>query len=323
MEDLKAVYTIKNKGPLECYLGNDYKSRKGNRWFVGCKKYLKEALKRVESIFGSLAKKTTPCVPGDHPELDDSEMLNDDEHRKFQMLVGILNWIVTIGRFDVAYATMSLARFTAAPRRGHLNRALQVFGYLKKRPNRRFCIDSGDPTYENDEDSLDKDLAKELQECYPDAFEEIDPDFPEALVGEMKITVFVDSDHAHDKVTRRSVTGILIFVGRTPIFYHSKRQGAIECSTYGAEFMAMKTAVEETISVRYMLRALGVRVEHPSFMLGDNLGVVQNATIKESLLKKKHVALSYNKTREATAAGIVHPAHISGDYNYADTLTKA
>jgi hypothetical protein len=39
-------------------------------------------------------------------------------------------------------------------------------------------------------------------------------------------------------------------------------------------------------------------------LFGDNLGFVQNATMKDdSLLKKnKHVAISYHKVREAAAA---------------------
>jgi regulator of RNase E activity RraA len=118
-------------------------------------------------------------------------------------------------------------------------------------------------------------------------------------MDKMEITVFVDSDHAHDKVTRRSITGMIIFVGRTPVVYSSKRQGAIETSTYGAEFCAMKNGVEELIALRYMLRCLGVSVEHASILYGDNQGVIQNATIAESLLKKKHVAIAYHKTRES------------------------
>jgi hypothetical protein len=108
----------------------------------------------------------------------------------------------------------------------------------------------------------------------------------------MEITVFVDSDHAHDQATRKSITGIVIFVGLTPVFYFSKRQGAISTLTYGAEFCAMKTAVEELIAVRYMLRCLGVKVLHAiSLICGDNLGVIQNCTLKDSLLKKKHIAI--------------------------------
>ena len=68
---------------------------------------------------------------------------------------------------------------------------------------------------------------------------------------------------------------------------------------------------------------MGVKVEHASYVFGDNLGVIQNVTIKDSLLKKKHVAISYHKTREATAAGITHHVKILGTRNYADCLTKS
>ena len=42
-----------------------------------------------------------------------------------------------------------------------------------------------------------------------------------------------------------------------------------------------------------------------------------------SLLKKKHVAIAYHKTREAAAAGICHPIKIDTKCNFADLLTKA
>lgn len=146
---------------------------------------------------------------------------------------------------------------------------------------------------------------------------------PTPLIDEIIISTFVNSDHAHDKVTRRSITGIISVLGRTPVFYQSKRQGAVATSTYSAEFAALRTAVEETIALRYMLRCLGVKVETPSYLMGDNLGVIQNATIKESLLKKKHVAVSYHMVREATAARIALPVKIKSKDNYSDHLTKS
>ena len=81
--------------------------------------------------------------------------------------------------------------------------------------------------------------------------------------------------------------------------------------------------MEETIALRYMLRCLGVKVETPSYLMGDNLGVIQNATIKESLLKKKHVAVSYHMVREATATRIALPVKIKSKDNYSDHLTKS
>ena len=64
-------------------------------------------------------------------------------------------------------------------------------------------------------------------------------------------------------------------------------------------------------------------MEHASLVCGDNMGVVQNATISESLLKKKHVAILYHKTGETAAAGIAHPIKTGGADNFADVLTKA
>ena len=164
---------------------------------------------------------------------------------------------------------------------------------------------------------------EDFKQEYPEAAEEIDPRLPPPLVDELAITVFVDSDHDHDKVTRRSITGLIILVGRTPLFYYSKRQGAVENFTYSAEFMAMRHAVEEVGSLRYMLRCLGVNVDIPSKVFGDNLGVIQNATIKDSLLKKKHVAISYHKVREAVAAGVIVPIKMASADNFSDCLTKA
>ena len=281
---------------------------------------------RVERLIGkTLPKHDTPMKAGDHLELDDSTLLSDEDHTKYQMLIGMLNWIVTIGRLDIAFATSSLSRFVASPRRGHMDRALYIFGYLKKRPNRRIRIDSRDPIIVKNgaKSQLEIDYKDKFKDQYPDAEESLDEKVPKPLLNELQITAYVDSDHAHDKATRRSITGLIIFVGRTPVLYFSKRQGAIETSTYGAEFIAMKTAVEEVVSVRYMLRCLGVKVSKPTPVLGDNRSVILNSTIPSSLLKKKHIAIAYHKTREATATGIVHPLKMKGEYNFADVCTKS
>ena len=103
------------------------------------------------------------------------------------------------------------------------------------------------------EEELGKDFTQDLGALYPDAAEELDANLPTPLVEEISITVFVDSDHGHNKVTRRSIMGLIAFLGRLLAFYLSKRQGSIETSTYVAEFCAMKTGIEETIAIRYMM----------------------------------------------------------------------
>ena len=37
---------------------------------------------------------------GDHPEGD---LLSDDMHQKYQMLIGMLNWVVPLGRLETVF----------------------------------------------------------------------------------------------------------------------------------------------------------------------------------------------------------------------------
>ncbi len=67
-----------------------------------------------------------------HPELDESPFLNEDLSSIYRGITGSLNWLLTLGRFDIAYATSTLARFNMQPREGHLISARRILGYLKK-----------------------------------------------------------------------------------------------------------------------------------------------------------------------------------------------
>jgi hypothetical protein len=55
---------------------------------------------------------------------------------------------------------------------------------------------------------------------------------------------FVNADHAGNLVTRRSQSGILLFVNRAPIIWYSKRQNTVETSTFGSELVTLRIAVE-------------------------------------------------------------------------------
>lgn len=158
-------------------------------------------------------------------------------------------------------------------------------------------------------------------EQYTYTKEEIDPRFSKPMGKELAMSIFFNSDHAHDKITGRSISGIIVMIGSTPILWKSRRQGAFQTLTYGAEFSAMRTATEEAIAICYMLCSLGIKVSRPSDLSGDN-AVISNATTYDATLKKKNVALSYHSVKKSIAAGIIYPQKISGKTNIADLLTK-
>ena len=82
------------------------------------------------------------------------------------------------------------------------------------------------------------------EDFYPDACEPIPLDMP-ILRGKSVLThCFVDANHAGDKTTIRSMTGILMFCNRSPVIWNSKRQNGVETSMFGSEFTAMNKYLE-------------------------------------------------------------------------------
>ena len=118
-------------------------------------------------------------VYGNHLEEDTSILLDDEVHQKCQMLIGMLNWIVCIGRMDVVFATASLLRFTDCPRKGRVDRVLRVFGYLKKYNNRRIVIDSKYLIRVGGKDAFNLDFSIFQEYQYPDAVDKIDTKVPD------------------------------------------------------------------------------------------------------------------------------------------------
>jgi hypothetical protein len=111
-------------------------------------------------------------------------------------------------------------------------------------------------------------------------------------------------------------------LNNTPIGWISKRQKTVETSTYGSELVTSRVATESILEVRYMLRSLGVALDGPALMLGDNMSVVLNTTVPSSVLLKKHNAIAYQRVREAITARIMRFAYIKSEENVSYVLTK-
>ena len=199
--------------------------------------------------------------------------------------------------------------------------ARKIFGYLRKYPKRGYVINPDPPKIKDTSHSQIK-VKEDFGYQYEYFNEELDPHFPEPLLPELEINMFVDADHAHDKLSGRSITGLLAMVGSTPTYWASKRQTSVQTSTFGAEFTALKKAVEEVIALRYHLRSMGVKVSKATPIWCDNMGVVLNAGNPGSTLNKKAIALAYHFVREHVANDVVEIRKIKTTDNYSDPWTK-
>jgi hypothetical protein len=160
------------------------------------------------------------------------------------------------------------------------------------------------------------------KDFYGDVKEAMPPNAPKPIGREAVLCVFVDSDHAGEKLTRRSRTGYIIYLNMAPILWFSKKQGTIESSVFEAESVAMKVATEAARGIRYKLRMMGIEIDCPTFTYGDNMSVIHNTQRPESVLKKKSNSICHHFIRESVAMGETLTGHVRSEDNPADICTK-
>ena len=134
------------------YLGGKLYERKmeGKRCWSFCPtQYVKQAWENVEKQLqkrihsgdeqfarsgsrNNYLPSSKSALPSDyHPELDNSPELNAVDLVYYQSLIGILRWIVEMGRVDICLETSVMSSCLALPRDDHLRKLFQILVILK------------------------------------------------------------------------------------------------------------------------------------------------------------------------------------------------
>jgi Reverse transcriptase (RNA-dependent DNA polymerase) len=131
--EMKHKFKLQHTGPIAFHLGMDFTTDEDGTLCISLNKYIKKLIKNYKKSFGIKPKEfTSPLDKGDHPELDTSELCTTEQLAQYQPMIGSLQWIATIGRFDIRTAVMPMSGFHIAPRIGHLKRLWCICGYLSK-----------------------------------------------------------------------------------------------------------------------------------------------------------------------------------------------
>ena len=288
----------------------------------------KRCLDNYEKLLGVKPPKKiyTPLDVKYHPELDQTAPLDYQGKRIYWSLIGMLQWAVTIGRMDIHHAVMCMSRHRVEPTRGHLNAVANIFGYLSNFPTASIKFRTDIPDYSkflNDQQS-----EHDWTYVYGKVTELIPDGLPTPKGKPLRATYFVDANLGHDKITGRSCSGIIPMFNMTPMTAFCKLQNTVETATYSSEFTVARQGVDMVLADRFKLRALGVPIDGPAFMFGDNKSVVLSANIPTHSLTKRHNFLSYHRVRECIAAThngdpIIRFFHIGTKENPADCMTKS
>ena len=258
MRGIQAAYKLKNDSiaPPEMYLGAQLEFRMVNGvkcWTMTSEKYVKAAVKNVDDKLAERGhrlpnKCPTPMTSGYRPELDATAELDAEGGRLYQELIGVLRWAVELGRIDIMLEVSMLSTYLALPRAGHLEQVYHIFGHLKEYPKKTLAFDPRHPDI--DERRF---TNADWRDFYRYAEEPTPSNAPVPRGNAVSTHCFVDADHAGNKVTRRSQTGILLFANKACITWYSKRQNSVEDATFGSEFIALRQAKNLIVAFRYKL----------------------------------------------------------------------
>ena len=127
-------------GDPDIYLGAKLKYTRAPNgvwcWKLSPYKYVQEACKNCETFLMNnfdgkyyLPKMApNPCVGGYRPETDMTDPLDPDKASYYQTMIGVMRWMVEIGRIDIATECSLLISHLSHPREGHFECALHMMG---------------------------------------------------------------------------------------------------------------------------------------------------------------------------------------------------
>jgi hypothetical protein len=203
----------------------------------------------------------------------------------YAAIVGSIMYIANSTRPDLCYSAATLARFMANPCDAHLEQAMHLLRYLLKTKAYRLALGgSGDQNG--------------------------------------PLTVWGDADWANCTETRRSVSGLVVQVHGSSVFWRSCKQSSVAKSTMIAEYYAASTAADECIYFGNLLQELGYELGSTPLMCDNESAVhiVRNPVVND---KSKHAEIHAHYARERVDREEIKMISVSTEEMVADCMTKA
>jgi hypothetical protein len=186
----------------------------------------------------------------------EDSVLEAEEHRRYQSIIGSCMYFITCTRPDLAYPVSYLAQFRATPSKSHLMAAKRLLLYIK----------------------ITKDLTLS---------------FPWSDTSEITVEGYSHSDYGNCLDTRQSISGNLFRLNNSTIFWRSKKQKSVETSTCEAEYMALALATKQWIWLTNAFEELNVLVTNTT-MFCDMKAIIDIAYNHKISDRSKHIDIAYH-----------------------------
>ena len=275
---LEEKFKIKTTGSLEKYVGFEIQRDDYHLKLHG-EKYIQQLAEKFE--VQNAKSRTTPITYGTVLHENSDKRLYDA--RKYQSILGGLQYVVNLCRPDAAFIVNYLTRYNRKPTERLYNIAKGVLIYLNS--------------------TREKGIKMKR-------------------TGRYYLKVFSDSDWGSDKLDRRSVSGYVIYYGNQLVSFKSKKQDITALSSMEAEFVALTIAIQHTLYIRRLLEFLKCPVHGPITAYIDNQSALRAFEASHVTKRSKYIDLRYHYLKQKIKREEVTLEYVKSSRNVADTLTK-
>lgn len=200
----------------------------------------------------------------------------------YRTLVGSLQYL-SLTRPDISFAVNRLSQFMHEPTTIHEDAAKRVLRYLAGTVTKGIFFSASTP---------------------------------------LNLHAYTDADWAGDKDGYSSTGAYIVYLGKQPISWSSRKLKGVARSSTEAEYRALAEAASEVKWISSLLTELGIKSSTTPTVFCDNIGATYLSANPVFHSRMKHLALDYHFVREQVHNGTLRVSHICSADQLADALTK-
>ena len=205
-----------------------------------------------------------------------------DNPTEYRTLVGGLQYL-SLTRLDITFAVNKLSQFMHKPTTVHHQALKRLLRYLHG------TLDLGLNIYSN---------------------------------SPLHLHAYSDADWAGDRDDFISTGGYIVYLGKNPISWNSKKQKSVARSSTEAEYRCVAQTAAELDWMRHIMRELKVPCTNMPIIYCDNIGATKLSANPVFQSRMKHLGVDYHFIRERVQSGLLRVTSVANDDQLADALTK-
>lgn len=279
VNEIKKEFEIKDLGDVKQFLGIDIIKEENGNYLIGQTKYIDKV---VEAAGQQDAKISSIPIDVGYDKMQGDEKLDDNgEYRK---LIGMLLYISTNTRPDIAASVSILSQKMSCPTKLDLNEVKRVCRYLKGTRRMKLKVsDSG---------------------------------------SELKLTAFSDANWAENRIDRKSNSGYICMMGEGTISWCCRKQSCVSLSSTEAEYIALAETCQEVTWLREIFKDFSIDNKTPTMINEDNQSCIKMVDRQKFSNRTKHVDTKYHFIHDLKEKGVIDLQYCPTEENTADMLTK-